>query len=96
MKIKMSKLEQAKEELRLALARIEDVVSRRIEELQAENGALRTEIIKLKQKAPATKRKAAASTDKMDLLQEINLVNRQVANDVDLTLSELKKLVRQD
>ncbi len=90
----MSRLEQAKEELRLALARIEEVVSKRIEELQAENGVLRTEIIKLKQKTPTTRRKV--QPEKMDLLEEINLVNKQVANDVDLTLSELKKLVRQD
>lgn len=91
----MSRLEQAKEELRLALARIEEVVSKRIEELQAENGSLKTEIIKLKQKAPSTRKKAAAN-DVPDLLEEINLVNSRVANDVDLTLSELKKLVRQD
>lgn len=91
----MSKLEQAKEQLRLALARIEDVFSRRIEELHAENGSLRTEIIKLKQKTPSTRRKATM-TGEPDLLEEINLVNRQVANDVDITLSELKKLVRQD
>ncbi len=91
----MSRLEQAKEDLRLALSRIEEVVAKRIEELQAENGALKTEIIKLKQKAPSSKRKVA-SNDAPDLLNEINLINSKVANDVDLTLSELKKLVRQD
>ncbi len=91
----MSRLEQAKEELRLALARIEEVVSKRIEGLQAENGSLKTEIIKLKQKTPSTRKKAVAN-DVPDLLEEINLVNSRVANDVDLTLSELKKLVRQD
>jgi hypothetical protein len=90
----MSKIEHAKDTLRQALSRLEANVARRIDELEMENSNLRTEIIKLKQKSKTTK---SASTTKKepDLLEEINKMNSKAASDVDVTLDELKKLVRE-
>jgi len=87
----MSKLEQSKVSLKKALERLEAVMSNKMASLEAENSNLRAEIIRLKQKSQPVKKEP-------DLLDEINEMNSkaQPSNDVEVTLSELKKLVRQD
>lgn len=101
----MEELEQSKHQLKDSLKRLQDTVFERINSLEGENNILRTQIIQLKQEIlkfktdseklnVPTKSKGATKAKQKSL--EADLLNTEASNEIDLTLSELKKLVGQN
>lgn len=95
----MSNLEKARNRLKAAFARLESVVEIKISSLEAATFNLSGEITTLKEKLQmvvnqpqlnelsATKKKLSSQSDTM-------LVNKQASQQIDLSLNELKKLVK--
>lgn len=102
----MSNLEQSKDRLKVAFMKIENVTKNKVQTLKIENEHLKIEILRLKQQianallapsglnattitAPVTPMAAANANP----IRE-DLVDHQTSTRIDLSLSELKKLVK--
>lgn len=82
-------LTQAKDQLKIALSRLENIINDKIKTIETENSLLRTEIVKLKSK-PARAKKTANDNP------ELELSSTSSPNDeFDDTLNELRRLVGQ-
>lgn len=99
----MAELEASKQLLKESLKRLQNIVSERIENLESENSSLRTQIIQLKQEIlklkseekPAAIAKKSSSKSKQKTMDP-DLLSAETSSEIDLTLTELKKLVGQN
>ncbi len=92
----MNNLEQSKDRLKIAFMRIENVTQNKVQNLKIENEHLKIEIIKLKQQIASALLAPSGGTNltpnaKVD---KTNLVDSKTSSQIDLSLSELKKLVK--
>lgn len=94
----MSSLEHSKDRLKVAFMKIESITKNKVQNLKIENEHLKIEIIKLKQQianallAPSAG-VAAIAKPKLET-SEHNLVDSATSSQIDISLSELKKLVK--
>jgi hypothetical protein len=79
---------QAKDQLKVALSRLENIINEKIKALEAENNLLKNEITNLKSKPSRSKKTANENTETVVL----DLGSR---DEIDDTLNELRKLVGQ-
>lgn len=103
----MEELDNSKRVLKESLKRLQEIVSAKIEKLETENSLLRTQIIQLKQEVlklktdsdivvVRSKDKAEQKSKQKTLGGDSDLLSNEATNEIDLTLSELKKLVGQN
>jgi hypothetical protein len=94
----MERLNLAKNRLKKAISKLESVIEKKVGELERENSLLRTEVIKLKQesKKHEVEQSQTAKKKPAKLAEAPQLVNEDTTNQIDLSLSELKKLVGQN
>ena len=94
----MSNLGKARDRLKTAFARLENAIENKISRLEVANLNLAEENTSLKDELQAaTKRKQGNEdiTKKEPSLQfDSGLINKQATKQIDLSLSELKKLVK--
>jgi hypothetical protein len=99
----MNNLEKAKERLKAALGRLENSIEKKIDSLETTNHNLGAEITLLKQELQAvvdhTQLEAATimvkpQSEDFSLQFDSGLISKQASKQIDLSLSELKKLVK--
>ena len=95
----MSNLEKARDRLKTAFARLENAIENKISSLEVANLNLSEEISALKEglstavNQPQLNELAAAKKG-LPLQFDTGLINKQASQQIDLSLSELKKLVK--
>lgn len=93
----MSNLEQAKIRLQEAMTKLEVVIQKRLLQFEIENNSLKAEISRFTKETSSKQETNAAVTSSKKKGKEdkaLDLINAKTSNEVDLSLNELKRLVR--
>jgi hypothetical protein len=95
----MSNLEKSRDRLKAAFARLENAIEKKISALEVANLNLSEEITSLKEELQTTINPPQANeleTAKKELSLQFDsgLISKQASQQIDLSLSELKKLVK--
>ena len=94
----MSKLKQAKTRLQDAIIRLETAIQKKFLKLEVENNTLKAQLTKPKGEAKGKQEAevAPAVTTKRKSKDEktLDLINAKTSNEIDISLNELKKLVK--
>jgi len=95
----MSNLEKSRDRLKAAFARLEHAIEKKISSLEVANLNLAEEITGLKEELqtvvhPTQLNDQAIAKKELSLQFDSGLISKQASQQIDLSLSELKKLVK--